>query len=221
MEEEIKSLIDEIKILDKLDFGGKRFYQGTINNIEIVLVKSGVGKVDAGATASVLVSKFQVDALIHSGSAGGIGGNLKVGDIVVSSETAYHDVDLTPVGCEYGAFPDQLSVRFKADEKLIDNIMAAGKQTDMRIQQGLIVSGDQFIASKDAIDNIMSHFPDALCCEMEGAAIGQIATQFKIPFVVVRSMSDVGNETANLSFEKFVVEAGKRSATMLLKWFNN
>ncbi|WP_353990229.1 5'-methylthioadenosine/adenosylhomocysteine nucleosidase [Pediococcus argentinicus] len=220
MEEEIKSLQDVMELKETTDINGIKFYQGTIGKADVVLVQSGIGKVEAGITAAILITNFKVEALIHSGSAGGIGEGLKVGDVVLSSEVAYHDADATAFGYEYGQLPQQ-PARFKADDDLIKRLSDSGKQSDLNIKTGLIVTGDQFISSNDAIDVIKGHFPDALCCEMEGAAIGQVAVQFKKPFVVVRAMSDTGDDSANVSFGDFIIDAGKRSAKMLINLFNN
>lgn len=95
----------------------------------------------------------------------------------------------------------------------------AGEKTGLNVKQGLIVSGDQFIASKKAIDQILTYFPDALSSEMEGAAVGQVATDHDVPYVVVRAMSDTGDEDAGVSFDDFIIDAGKRSAKMLLQLF--
>ncbi|MBU7554906.1 5'-methylthioadenosine/adenosylhomocysteine nucleosidase [Pediococcus ethanolidurans] len=220
MEEEIKSLYSALSVSNETEINGITFYEGKIQKTDVVLVRSGIGKVEAGITAALLVTNFKVDALIHSGSAGGIGEGLSVGDVVVSTQTLYHDVDATAFGYKLGQLPGQ-PARFDADSKLITEISEAGKQTGLTIKKGLIVTGDQFISSSDKIKTIIKNFPDALCCEMEGCAIGQVAHQFKVPFVVIRAMSDVGDENAGVSFDDFIIDAGKRSAKMLLALFEN
>jgi adenosylhomocysteine nucleosidase len=219
MEEEIKALLDTLKLEKETNINGIIFYEGTINNVDVVLVRSGIGKVEAGITAAILITNFKVDALIHSGSAGGIGEGLKVGDIVLSTEVAYHDVDATAFGYEYGQLPQQDSARFKADDNLIRQFEIAAKARDLNTKKGLIVTGDQFISSADKVKAILGNFPDALCCEMEGAAVGQVAHQFNKPFIVVRAMSDTGDDDANVSFDEFIIDAGKRSASMLIDLF--
>jgi len=219
MEEEIKSLHSALDIEKETEINGIIFYEGTINNNEVVLVRSGIGKVEAGITAALLVTNFKVDALIHSGSAGGIGSGLSVGDVVISTQTLYHDVDARAFGYELGQLPGQ-PARFDADQNLISELSLAGEKTGLNIKTGLIVTGDQFISSSEKIQEILKNFPDALCCEMEGSAIGQVAHQFKVPFVVIRAMSDVGDENAGVSFDDFIIEAGKQSAKMLLALFN-
>ncbi|GEL15775.1 5'-methylthioadenosine/adenosylhomocysteine nucleosidase [Pediococcus cellicola] len=218
MDEEIKSLHSALSIEKETKINGITFYEGTIHKTEVVLVRSGIGKVEAGITAALLVTNFKVDALIHSGSAGGIGKDLAVGDVVVSTQTLYHDVDATAFGYALGQLPGQ-PARFDADKGLIEDISQAGVKTGLKIKKGLIVTGDQFISSTEKIQTILNNFPDALCCEMEGCAIGQVAHQFNVPFVVIRAMSDVGDEDAGVSFDDFIIDAGKRSAKMLLALF--
>ncbi|GLB47011.1 5'-methylthioadenosine/S-adenosylhomocysteine nucleosidase [Philodulcilactobacillus myokoensis] len=218
MEEEIKKLDDALDQKRTKDLKGIEFYSGQINHQSVVLVRSGIGKVEAGLTTALLINEFNVDVVINSGSAGGIGKGLSVGDLVVSTETAYHDVNAIPAGYQYGQLPQQ-PARFKASKKWGEAIVNASKQVGLNAKLGLIVSGDQFIASQKTIDNILKHFPDALSCEMEGAAVGQVAHQFNVPYVVVRAMSDVGDENANTSFDQFIIKAGKRSAEMLIHLF--
>ncbi|GAY74081.1 5'-methylthioadenosine/adenosylhomocysteine nucleosidase [Lentilactobacillus kosonis] len=216
---------EELAILQgKLENGTSKrvghtdFFEGTIANQPVVLVQSGIGKVQAAITASILINNFNVDTLINSGSAGGIGEGLSVGEVVVSTQTAYHDVDVTASNYEVGQLPG-LPARFDADEELVDEIMAAAKASGMESQRGLIVSGDQFIADSQKIATIKKNFPDALCCEMEGAAIGQVAYENNVPYAVIRAMSDVGDEDADQSFDEFIIDAGKRSGQMLINLF--
>ncbi|QFV00780.1 MULTISPECIES: 5'-methylthioadenosine/adenosylhomocysteine nucleosidase [Limosilactobacillus] len=218
MPEEIKELTARLSDKQVETIGGKDYLQGKISNQQVVLVESGIGKVEAGITTEHLITDFNVDVVINSGSAGGIGRGLHIGDVVISSETAYHDVDARAFDYVYGQLPGK-QPRFKASEKWGRALETAGEQTGLNIKRGLIVSGDQFIASQDAIDQILHYFPEALSSEMEGAAVGQVATDHDVPYVVVRAMSDTGNEDAGVSFDEFIIEAGKRSANMLLQLF--
>lgn len=218
MPEEIKELTAQLTDRQETKLGGKNYLSGKISNQEVVLVESGIGKVEAGITTEHLITDFAVDVVINSGSAGGIGEGLHVGDVVISTETAYHDVDATAFNYRYGQLPGK-DPRFKADDQWGQALEEAGKQTGLNIKRGLIVTGDQFIASSAAIQAIMDHFPDALSSEMEGAAVGQVATDHQVPYVVVRAMSDTGDEDAGVSFDDFIIDAGKRSAKMLLQLF--
>ncbi|EGS38126.1 MTA/SAH nucleosidase [Limosilactobacillus oris F0423] len=220
MPEEIKELKAQLTNESTKQIGGKDYYFGQISGQDVVLVESGIGKVEAGITTEHLITDCGADVVINSGSAGGIGDGLHVGDVVISTATAYHDVDATAFDYQYGQLPGK-EPRFAASEKWGDALAKAGEQTGLTIKQGLIVSGDQFIASQDAIKQILAHFPDALSSEMEGAAVGQVATDHQVPYVVVRAMSDTGDEEAGVSFDEFIIEAGKRSAAMLLQLFKD
>ena len=220
MPEEIKELKAQLTNESTKQIGGKDYYFGQISGQDVVLVESGIGKVEAGITTERLITDCGADVVINSGSAGGIGDGLHVGDVVISTATAYHDVDATAFDYQYGQLPGR-EPRFAASEKWGDALAKAGEQTGLTVKQGLIVSGDQFIASQDAIKQILAHFPDALSSEMEGAAVGQVATDHQVPYVVVRAMSDTGDEEAGVSFDEFIIEAGKRSAAMLLQLFKD
>ena len=216
MEEEIRMLRDNLQNLQEQEYGKIVFYSGQINDNEVVLVRSGIGKVQAGVVTALLAVNYHVDCVINSGSAGGIGAGLHVGDLVLSTMAAYHDADATAFGYEPGQLPQQPQ-RFAADPALRAKISQAAQATGWHIQEGLIVSGDQFVSSQAQIQAIKAIYPEALCCEMEGAAIAQVAHQFQLPFIIVRAMSDVGDEDAGQSFDEFIVEAGKRSAQMILQ----
>lgn len=219
MPEELKELLNHLANKTSQQFGDKQYHSGTISNQPVVLVESGIGKVEAGITTEHLITNFHCDVIINSGSAGGIGEHQQVGDVVISTATAYHDADATAFNYEYGQLPGQ-PARFPASVEWADKLATAGRKTGLNIEKGLIVSGDQFIASKEAIANIKKHFPDALSAEMEGAAVGQVSHDHQIPYVVVRAMSDTGDEDAGVSFDDFIVEAGQRSAKMLLEMFS-
>ena len=220
MPEEIKELKAQLAGEEVKEIGGKDYYFGQISGQEVVLCESGIVKDEAGITTEHLITDCGADVVINSGSAGGIGAGLHVGDVVISTETAYHDVDATAFDYQYGQLPGK-EPRFVASEKWGKALEKAGEQTGLNIKRGLIVSGDQFIASQDAITTILKNFPDALSSEMEGAAVGQVATDHHVPYVVVRAMSDTGDEDAGVSFDDFIIDAGKRSANMLLQLFSD
>lgn len=215
MEEEIKELLANLKEVQEQNVGDMHYYAGKIFDNDVVLVQSGIGKVQAGITTAFLIQNFNVDCVINSGSAGGIGEGLHIGDLVLSTGTAYHDADATAFGYKMGQLPSQPQI-FPADKNLITKISQAAVENKIKIHEGLIVTGDQFVSSKDKINEIKETFPQALCCEMEGAAIGQVAYEFNIPYLVIRAMSDTADEEASQSFDEFIIDAGKRSAKMLL-----
>ncbi|MBA1434342.1 5'-methylthioadenosine/adenosylhomocysteine nucleosidase [Bombilactobacillus bombi] len=220
MEEEIgllKKSMDQVAV-DKV--AGIEISTGLYSGHQLFVAQSGIGKVQAGMVSTILCDHYLPDVIINTGSAAGIGKNLSVGDVVISSKVAYHDVDVTPSGYAWGQLP-QRPLYFESDRNLINQIVEAGAVVNQHSHVGLIVSGDQFINSQQQISQILRHFPEALSVEMEGAAVAQVATQFKVPFVIIRAMSDVGDEQADVSFDEFVRDAGERSVQMLLNFMDN
>jgi len=220
MEEEMRTLLAKLEDVTNHEVAGNTFYKGQLYGHEVTLVESGIGKVQAGMTTAILLAEEQPDVVINTGSAGGIGAGLKVGDVVISNQVAYHDADATAFGYLLGQLPQQPQ-KFDADVNYVEKIAAAATAVDLPSKVGLIVTGDQFVASQDKIAQIKKIYPEALSCEMEGAAIGQVATQFKTPFVVIRAMSDVGDEDAGVTFDEFIIQAGQKSAAMLLNFLKN
>ena len=216
MEEEI--LLLKSKMSNKKEWTEAKadFIEGQIGEIEVVLVRYGIGKVNAALTTTLLLAKHDIDLIVNTGSAGGIGAGLHVGDVVIASEMAYHDVDATVFGYSIGQVP-QMPARYIANRGIIEKTITAAKKTGLTPVKGLIVTSDSFIASQAQTDVILSNFPDALASEMEGAAIAQVCYQFDVPFVIIRAMSDVADEEAGVSFDEFIIEAGKKSAEMVLE----
>ncbi len=217
MPEEIALLVAHLEHKTEKNVAGVKIYEGQINQHTLILCQSGIGKVQAAITATLLAQVPELDLLVNTGSAGGIGAGLTIGEVVVSTGVAYTDVDVTGFGYELGQLPDQPLI-FKADEKLSSAFVAAAETTGLKATAGLIVSGDQFVNDRQRIDEILKQYPQALANEMEGAAVGQVATQFKIPFVVIRAMSDTADQNAAVNFDDFIIEAGKQSAQMLLNF---
>lgn len=216
MEEEI--LLLKSKMSNKKEWTEAKadFIEGQIGEVEVVLVRCGIGKVNAALTTTLLLAKHDIDLIVNTGSAGGIGAGLHVGDVVIASEMAYHDVDATVFGYSIGQVP-QMPARYIANKGTIEKTITAAKKTGLTPVKGLIVTSDSFIASQAQTDVILSNFPDALASEMEGAAIAQVCYQFDVPFVIIRAMSDVADEEAGVSFDEFIIEAGKKSAEMVLE----
>ena len=216
MEEEI--LLLKSKMSNKKEWTEAKadFIEGQIGEVEVVLVRCGIGKVNAALTTTLLLAKHDIDLIVNTGSAGGIGAGLHVGDVVIASEMAYYDVDATVFGYSIGQVP-QMPARYIANQGTIEKTITAAKKTGLTPVKGLIVTSDSFIASQAQTDVILSNFPDALASEMEGAAIAQVCYQFDVPFVIIRAMSDVADEEAGVSFDEFIIEAGKKSAEMVLE----
>ena len=167
MEEEIKRLTEEIKESKTFEIAKQTFYDGKIHNQSVTVVQSGIGKVNATIATSLLIHEFDVDVVINTGSAGGVGAGLSIGELVVSTELTYNDVDNRGFGYTYGQIP-QMPERYPTDETLRKMIERAAKRLDWFVQSGLIVTGDSFISSDEDIEQIKEYFPEALVTEMEG-----------------------------------------------------
>ena len=189
--------------------------RGTLAGKPVLLAQSGIGKVNAAITTTILLEKYQAACVINTGSAGGLQGGMKQGDVVVGIQTAHHDADATAFGYAIGQLP-QMPARYEADAALVEHAARAAIAFDgAAIHRGLIVSGDQFINHPDKIARIRTHFPDALAVEMEAAAIAQTCYQFARPCVIIRALSDLADGEAEYSFETFLQMAATHSAEMV------
>lgn len=220
MEEEIRTLLAKQTHQQETVIASQHYFEGKIDGVDVILVQSGIGKVQAAMTTALLLATFKPDVVVNTGSAGGIGSGLAIGDVVISSGVAYHDADATAFGYLLGQLPQQPQI-FEAGMSYVRQIQAAATATGLTSKVGLIVSGDQFINGKEAIARILKIYPQALASEMEGAAVGQVAKEFHTPFVVIRAMSDVADEQSGVDFDKFVIKAGEQSAAMLLQFFSH
>lgn len=215
MEEEIRLLIEKLAEPQIHEVANQVFYDGTLYGIPVTLVKSGIGKVNASIATTLLIERFNVDAVINTGSAGGINEGLAIGDLVVATELSYNDTDNRVFNYTYGQIP-AMPETYESNKKLNQRIAAVAESQDWTVSSGQIVTGDSFISSQTQIDTIKNHFPNALVTEMEGAAVAQTCYQFDVPFTVIRAVSDAGDESASVDFDEFVVLAGKRSAELVL-----
>ncbi|HEN0177351.1 TPA: 5'-methylthioadenosine/adenosylhomocysteine nucleosidase [Streptococcus agalactiae] len=215
MEEELKLLVENLEDKSQETVLSNVYYSGRYGEHELVLVQSGVGKVMSAMSVAILVERFKVDAIINTGSAGAVATGLNVGDVVVADTLVYHDVDLTAFGYDYGQMSMQ-PLYFHSDKTFVSTFEAVLSKEEMTSKIGLIATGDSFIAGQEKIDVIKGHFPQVLAVEMEGAAIAQAAQATGKPFVVVRAMSDTAAHDANITFDEFIIEAGKRSAQVLM-----
>ncbi|MBL4816511.1 5'-methylthioadenosine/S-adenosylhomocysteine nucleosidase [Shewanella sp.] len=216
MEPEVVHLIAAMSSTESQTIAGIEFIAGTLDGTEVIVTRSGIGKVAASIATTLLIEKYAPDAVINTGSAGGFVDELAIGDIVISTEVRHHDVDVTAFGYEIGQMASQPAA-FVADEKLM---LAANKAVasldDVKAIQGLICTGDSFICDPERTKIMLSHFPTMAACEMEGAAIAQVCHQFKVPFVVIRSLSDNANNDSPVDFDAYLVKAGRQSALMVM-----
>lgn len=215
MEQELKTLVAALQDENQVIILDKTYYTGHIGHHEVVLVQSGIGKVMSAMSVAILAEKFQVDMIINTGSAGGVADGLEVGDVVIADKLVYHDVDVTAFGYAYGQMAGQ-DLYYHADKEWILQLEKVLIQQELSSHVGLIATGDSFIAGPEKVARIKSHFPEVMAVEMEGAAIAQAAQAAGKPFLVIRAMSDTAQGDAHITFDQFIVEAGKRSAQTLL-----
>lgn len=214
MEEEVTLLRERIGNLHTLQRAGCEIYTGQLNGVEVALLKSGIGKVAAALGTTLLLEHCRPDAVINTGSAGGLASTLKVGDIVVSQEVRYHDADVTAFGYEPGQMAG-CPAAFTADDALITLAEQCIQHLGLHAVRGLICSGDAFINGAEPLARIRKIFPQAVAVEMEAAAIGHVCHQFSTPFVVVRAISDVADRESHLSFDEFLAVAARQSTQMV------
>ena len=215
MEQEIELLRESMADVKHVSFGKFSAYEGELAGKHTVLVLSGIGKVNAAVSTSWVIHQFAPDCVINTGSAGGLGKGLKVGDVVIGETVAHHDVDVTAFGYVWGQVP-QLPAVFTSDSNLIRQAEKAVQVFEgAAVTQGLIVSGDRFVHSSEGVAEIRSHFPEVKAVEMEAAAIAQTCHQLEVPFVIIRAVSDSADEKADISFEEFLKTAAVSSAKMV------
>ncbi|MCR5718985.1 MAG: 5'-methylthioadenosine/adenosylhomocysteine nucleosidase [Lachnospiraceae bacterium] len=218
MELEIEELKNSMIITKTETYAKMTFYEGTMGDVPVVLVRSGIGKVNAAICAQILADIYKVTHLINTGVAGSLNSKLDIGDILVSTEVTYHDVDVTIFGYAPGEVP-QLGVKtFPADEKMSELAVTICNEVnpDIKCFKGLVVSGDQFISGKEKKEAILSLF-NADCAEMEGASIGHTSFLNNIPFVIIRAISDKADDSASVDYPTFEKAAAAHSAKLTLK----
>lgn len=210
---EVMNIENEDKYLDTF------FIEGKIGKKDVILVKSGVGKVNAAITTTLLLEKFDIDLIVNIGTAGGLDVNQKTLDIVISKNVIQHDFDTS-----YLDGPEGLGLVSKSDEKLGKLIEKAfeNNKVSSKIHFGDIISGDQFIGEEAKTLDLIKMFPSAIACEMEAGAIGQTAKKYGIPFIVIRALSDiVHHDNSQNDFLKNTKTSSKRSADMLVEFIRN
>jgi len=222
MDQEIDALIRQMKDKEEKTMAGMTFHHGKLWNNEAVVVKSGVGKVNMAVCTQLMIDLYEVDILINTGIAGGLHKDIEVGDIVISSDAMQHDVDVTSRGFKPGEIPFMESSVFKADPELAAMAKEACEIVNPEIACyiGRVVTGDQFISDNRKKAEIIEKF-DACCAEMEGAAMAQVAVLNKVPFVIIRAISDKADDQAKVLVKEFeekaIVHTLKLLAAMFIK----
>ena len=208
MEEEVAALKEAMEVQETAEQASMTFCRGVLCGKEVVVVRSGIGKVNAGLCAQILVDRFHVDTLINTGIAGSLDARIDIGDMVVSTDALHHDMDATQFGYPAGQVPRMEVMSFPADEELVRKaVLANGKANpDIHTYTGRVASGDQFVASKEVKEKIAASF-QPLCVEMEGAAIAQAAYLNKVSYVIIRAISDKADNSATMDYPAFERQA--------------
>ena len=189
------------------------FCEGKLGNTPVVVVKSGVGKVNAGCCVQILADCYGVTHIINTGVAGSLNNDINIGDIVVSTSARYHDVDATVFGYQMGEVPQMGIADFPADPMMRSAAVQAVRAAAPEVQvfEGEVISGDQFISTHEKKEQLMRDF-HGFCSEMEGAAIAQASYLNHIPFVIIRAISDKADESVTESYDKFEGKAAVHCA---------
>ena len=222
MDQEVSILKEkmEVKKIDKR--ASMEFYVGILNGKDVVIVKCGVGKVNAAVCTQILADCYQVEAVINTGVAGSLRAEINIGDIVISTDALQHDMDATGFGYEPGVIPRMKVSDFIADENLRKLAVKACREAGLQIgvHEGRIVSGDQFISDHAVKERIVKQF-GGYCTEMEGAAIAQAAYLNDIPFLIIRAISDKADGSATMDYGEFERKAIDNSVALLVNMIEN
>jgi adenosylhomocysteine nucleosidase len=223
--DEQRGLIDHLHSREKIDHAGRSFWRGTLDGVPVVLTVSGIGKVAAAVTATLLAERFGAGALLFTGVAGGLAPGVKVGDVVVAEDFIQHDLDVSPLFPRYEV-PGSGRSRFACDEALSLSLAQATQEAlaqhwpQARMHRGLVASGDRFVCGADESRQLQQRLRqaghEALAVEMEGAAVAQVCADHGLPFAAMRTISDRADDEAHLDFTSFVQTVASRYAQQIL-----
>jgi len=216
MDEEVAIIKGQMLKVTVQTIASMEFYEGTFNEKEVVVVRCGIGKVNGAVCTQILADLYHVDAVINTGVAGSLRNEIDIADIVLSTDTQQHDVDATGFGYGLGVIPRMEFSIFEADKQLIEVAKAVCAEVipNVGVHTGRIVSGDQFISDSGKKAWLVENF-DGYCTEMEGAAIAQAAHLNKIPFLIIRAISDKADHSAEMSYSEFEELAIKNTVKLL------
>ncbi len=216
MDEEMDALAKYIEIDNIYHIFDLTFLEGHYNNIKLILAKCGVGKVNAARCTQILIDNMKVDAIINIGVAGGLSNALSIGSLVIGEKMVQHDFDITAFHHEKGYIPD-IGVYMEADEYLLKTALTTSLKYNIPVFKGVIASGDIFCTDPKMSLKIHEKF-NALCTEMEGASVAQIALLSHIPFLIIRSISDTPNNHNEKTYEEFLEESCAHVANFMLHY---
>ena len=204
MDEEVKLLKDSMDEVTIRTVASMDFYKGNLKGKQVVIVRSGIGKVNAAICTQILVDNYSVDGVINTGVAGSLRNEINIGDIVLSTDALQHDMDATGFGYEVGVIPRMESSIFEGDKEMIEKAsMACAREIpEVGVYKGRVVSGDQFVSDLSKKEWLVQTF-DGYCTEMEGAAIAQTAYLNNIPVLIIRAISDKADHSAEMAYSEF------------------
>lgn len=219
MEEEVNALLVYLKDKKTKKLHSIDFHQGKLNGKEVVIFKSGIGLVMAAMSLTICFENYKISHMINIGTAGGLDPKQKVLDMVIPDRLTYHDFDISSFGNERN-FSTKNRFIYEADKVLLESFKAL--VTQQRVWYGPLVSGNQFISTQVQLDEIKRHYPEAEACEMEGAALANVACEYEIPFIIIRSLSDIVLHPDNsMTFNEYLLKASARSASLCFDFCGN
>ena len=216
MELEVETLKSKMNVAKTTKKANMEFFEGTLNGVEVVIVRSGIGKVNAGICTQILADIFDVTHIINTGIAGSLDAQIDIGDIVVSTDVLQHDMDVRVFGYPLGEIPQLGTLSFPADDRMSSLAKSVCEKVNegVKVFSGRIVSGDQFISDRQVKNRITAQF-GGMCTEMEGAAIAQAAYLNSIPFVIIRAISDKADDSATVDYPTFERQAIAHSVALV------
>lgn len=216
MEEEVALLKEAMDVKETVKYVSMEFCKGILCGKYVVVVKSGIGKVNAAVCTQMLIDQFHVDYVINTGIAGSLDAQIDIGDMVISTDLVEHDMDASIFGDPVGQIPRMDTFSFPADAKLVEKALQANREAnpDIKTFTGRIVSGDQFVSSAEVKEKLVNLF-QAKCTEMEGAAIAHAAYLNKVPCVIIRAISDKADNSATMDYPTFEKKAIAHSVNLM------
>jgi adenosylhomocysteine/aminodeoxyfutalosine nucleosidase len=214
MPEEVAPILEKLGEYKTTQYAGNKYYEASYKGVDIVVAYSKIGKVFSTLTATTMIEHFGCDRLLFSGVAGAVSPDLKVGDLVVATKLSQHDLDITAFGHPYGFVPEG-SVFVEADRDMIELSKKVASSMDKSVKEGIIATGDQFVANEERKNWILETF-DASALEMEGGSVAVVCNALNVPFFILRSISDAADMDASFSFDEFLESSAIISAEFVM-----
>ncbi|MBT0825801.1 5'-methylthioadenosine/adenosylhomocysteine nucleosidase [Campylobacter lari] len=215
MPEEVTPLLETLKEYQSIEYANNTYYLAKYKNHELIIAYSKIGKVNSTLSAAIMIEKFKAELLLFTGVAGAFNPSLEIGDLIYATKLAQYDLDITAFGHPLGYVPGN-EIFIKTDDKLNNLAIGVAKELGVKLQSGVIATGDEFICDENKKAKIREIF-GADACEMEGASVALVCDALKIPCLILRSMSDKAGEKAEFDFDEFVEKSAKISANFVLK----